>query len=90
MNSDCGTNFKGGDAELQNAFQAMPPDLKQQLANTQVHFQFNPPCSPHFGGSREREIRSIKQALHVALGNQPTTETVLHTVLIECTSVDQE
>ena len=29
--SDCGTHFRAGKAELQNAFQAMEPDLKQQL-----------------------------------------------------------
>jgi len=81
--SDCGTNFKAGEAELRNAFQAMAPDLKHQLARTQVNFQFNPPSAPHFGGSWEREIKSIKMALRVVLGNQPTTETVLHTVLIE-------
>lgn len=61
----------------------MTPDLKQQLACAQVNFQFNPPSAPHFGGSWEREIKSIKMALRVVLGNQPTTETVLHTILIE-------
>ena len=81
--SDCGTNFKAGEAELRNAFQAMAPDLKQKLARSQVHFQFNPPSAPHFGGSWEREIKSIKMALRVVLGSQPTTETVLQTVLIE-------
>ena len=81
--SDCGTNFKAGEAELRNAFQAMAPDLKQKLSRTQVNFQFNPPSAPHFGGSWEREIKSIKMALRVVLGSQPTTETVLHTVLIE-------
>ncbi len=68
--SDCGTNFRAGEAELQNAFQAMAPDLKQQLAHTQVNFQFNPKSAPHFGSSWEWEIKSIKIALHVALGNQ--------------------
>ena len=29
------------------------------------------------------EIKSIKMALRVAVGNQPTTETVLHTVMVE-------
>ena len=51
--SDCGTNFSAGEAELQNAFQAMAPDLKQQLAHSQVNFQFNLPSAPHFGGSWE-------------------------------------
>ena len=68
--SDCGTNFRAGEAELQNAFQAMASDLRQQLAHTQVNFQFNPPSARHFGGSWEREIKSIKMALHVAVGNQ--------------------
>lgn len=48
--SDCGTNFRAGEAELQNALQAMAPDLKQQLAHTQVNFQLNPPSASHFGG----------------------------------------
>ena len=81
--SDCGTNFRAGESELQNAFQAMEPDIKQQLAHTQVNFQFNPPSAPHFGGSWECEIKSVKMALYVALGKQPTTETVLHIVLAE-------
>lgn len=81
--SDCGTHFRAGGAELQNAFQAMANDLKQQLARTQVNFQYNPPSAPHFSGIWEQEMKSIKMALHVALGNQPTTETVLHKILIE-------
>ncbi len=81
--SDCGTNFKAGEAELRNAFQAMTPELKQQLARARVNFQFNPPFAPQFGGSWEREIKSMKMALRVVLGNQPTTESVLHTTLIE-------
>jgi hypothetical protein len=80
--SDCETNFRG-EAELQNAFQAMAPDLKQQLAHTQVNFQLNSPSAPHFGGSWEREIKSIIVAFHVAVGNQPTTETVRHTVMVD-------
>lgn len=61
----------------------MAPTLKQELAQSQVNFQFNPPSAPHFGGSWEREIKSIKTALNVVLGNQSTTDAVLSTVLIE-------
>lgn len=49
--SDCGTNFRAGEAELKNASHAMAPDLKQKLAHTQVTFQFNTPSAPHCGGS---------------------------------------
>lgn len=81
--SDCGTNFKAGEAELKCAFEAMAPTLKRELAQSQVHFRFNPPSAPHFGGSWEREIKSIKSALNVALGNQTSSDAVLNTVLIE-------
>lgn len=80
---DQGTNFRGGERELQEAFQALHPDLKEQLASQQIKFAFNPPGSPHFGGCWEREIRSLKTALQVTIGAQTVTEEVLHTVLIE-------
>eukprot|EP00063_Salmo_salar_P073595 XP_014048430.1 PREDICTED: uncharacterized protein LOC106601054 [Salmo salar] len=41
------------------------------------------PGAPHFGGTWEREIKSVKTALRVVLGDQTVTETVLWTVLIE-------
>ncbi|XP_024865045.1 uncharacterized protein LOC119617585 [Kryptolebias marmoratus] len=80
---DQGTNFRGGERELQESFQALHPDLKERLAYQQIRFAFNPPGSPHFGGCWEREIRSLKIALQVILGAQTVTEEVLHTVLIE-------
>ncbi|XP_033114100.1 uncharacterized protein LOC117114530 [Anneissia japonica] len=81
--SDCGTNFKGGDKELKQAFHAMSTELQIQLADQRVCFKFNPPLAPHFGGTWEREIKSVKNALRVALGAQSVTEAVLRTVLIE-------
>lgn len=81
--SDQGTNFKGADRELQTAFKELEPQLQQQLANYQVDFKFNPPNAPHFGGAWEREIRSIKSALQVAVGAQSLSEDVLHTILVE-------
>ena len=81
--SDQGTNFRGSSSELQEAFKALAPDLQNQLASQQIQFQFNPPNAPHFGGSLEREICSIKSALHATLGAQTVTEDVLMTVLIE-------
>lgn len=83
--SDSRTNFKTGEAELRSAFKAVTPNLKQQLVCAQVNF--NPPSAPHFGGSWEREIQSIKMALCVVLENQATTETVLHTILFEVEGV---
>lgn len=83
MWSDRGTNFRGGHRELQTAFENMEPDLKQQLAKQTINFCFNPPHSPHFGGTWEREIRAVKSALQVVLKDQVVAEEVLLTALIE-------
>ena len=81
--SDQGTNFRGGERELKEAFAALQPEVQAQLASQQIQFAFNPPSAPHFGCCWEGEIRSLKQALQVTLGAQTVTEEVLRTVLIE-------
>lgn len=81
--SDQGTNFKGGERELSEAFTALQPAVQTHLAKQQIQFRFNPPGAPHFGGTWEREIRSLKEALRVTLGAQTVTEEVLRTVLVE-------
>nr|XP_055027021.1 uncharacterized protein LOC129416681 [Misgurnus anguillicaudatus] len=81
--SDHGTNFKGGNTELQNAFNALQPSLKEHLDSQQIHFRLNPPNAPHFGGSWERDVKSIKTALRTSLGSQSVPEEVLTTVLVE-------
>lgn len=81
--SNQGTNFHGGESELYASFRAMSEELKIQLAKRQIRFPFNPLNAPHFGGTWEREVRSIKAALYVTLGSQTVSEEVLQTVLIE-------
>lgn len=81
--SDCGTNFKGGERELREAFANMSETLQGRLARQKIRFQFNPPAAPHFGGVWEREIRSVKTALRTCVGSQPLHEEVLRTVLLE-------
>lgn len=81
--SDQGTNFKGGSRELEEVFSQIQPTLREQLAKEQIRFHFNPPSAPHFGGSWEREVRSVKTALRTTLGAQIVTEEVLRTVLVE-------
>ena len=81
--SDQGTNFRGGNRELQSTFSALEPTLKEKLMKQSISFQFNPPHAPHFGGVWEREIRSIKFCLRVILRDQIVSEEVLSTVLVE-------
>lgn len=81
--SDRVTNFRGGQAELDKAFNTMAPNLQEQPLDHQVIFHFNPPGSPHFGGIWEREIRSVKNALRVVLGSQSVPKAVLRTIPVE-------
>ena len=81
--SDRGTNFIGGTRELEEAYHALTPDLHGILAKQRITFKFNPPHAPHFGGTWEREIRSIKTALETTLGTKSVPEEVLRTVFIE-------
>ncbi|KAI7790024.1 hypothetical protein IRJ41_019694, partial [Triplophysa rosa] len=78
IRSDCGTNFRGAERELREVFLNMESGLQTRLADYQIKFKFNPPSAPHFGGLWEREVRSIKNALQVAI-----TEDLLSTVLVE-------
>ncbi|KAK7938318.1 hypothetical protein WMY93_001644 [Mugilogobius chulae] len=81
--SDQGTNFKGGSRELREAFLALEPTVKEQLSSQQIRFQFNPPNAPHFGGSWEREVRSVKTALRTTLGDQSVPDEVLRTLSLK-------
>ncbi|KAK0155196.1 hypothetical protein N1851_002467 [Merluccius polli] len=85
--SDRGTNFIGGTGELEEAYQALTPDLHAILAKQKISFKFNPPHTPHFGGTWEREIRSIKIALENTIGAQSVPEEVLRMVFIEIEGV---
>ncbi|KAK3544058.1 hypothetical protein QTP86_000868 [Hemibagrus guttatus] len=85
--SDQGTNFRGGERELREAYAALIPNLQRQLARQKIHFHFNPPSAPHFGGVWEREVRSVKSALYTVLGSQSVPEEVLITVLLEVEAI---
>ena len=51
--SDQGTNFRGGEKELKEAFTNLGPDLQRQMSPQKISFHFNPPAAPHFGGAWE-------------------------------------
>lgn len=71
--SDCGTNFVGGNLILQKEFQQMLRDPKatymQHITTLGIHWHFNPPSSPHFGGLWEAGVKAIKYHLRRVLGN---------------------
>lgn len=80
---DNGTNFVGGDCELRDTFNIMAPKLQELLAPQKIRFCYIPPNAPHFGGTWEREVKSVKTALRVVLREQSVPEPVLQTLLVE-------
>lgn len=65
----------------------MSSDLQHLLAKQKIDFHFNPPAAPHFGGTWEREIKSVKTALYTVIGVQPISEEILYTTLLEVEAI---
>lgn len=60
--SDNGTHFRNAAAEIR-AFMTDVDNLElvaEQFIRSETSWKFNPPASPHMGGSWERMVRSIK------------------------------
>ena len=80
--SDNGTNFVGAEKELTQCFKNWSHNsISSTLAEKGIRWKFNPPGTPHQGGSWERLVRSCKQVLYVILNNRRLTEEVLTTAL---------
>ncbi|XP_029158950.1 uncharacterized protein LOC114931151, partial [Nylanderia fulva] len=86
MHSDCGTNFVGADAQLQNMFRATSAEARhiaERVAHEGVEWRFNPPASPHFGGVWEAAVKSMKFYLRRVIGEAVLTYEEIATLLSE-------
>ncbi|XP_062538815.1 uncharacterized protein LOC134207114 [Armigeres subalbatus] len=85
--SDRGTNFVGASRDLKEELKRINCNLASTFTNTDTQWRFNPPSTPHMGGSWERMVRSVKSALaSISIGGKPDDET-LRTFLIEAESI---
>lgn len=88
--SDCGSNFVGGkailDNDLKKAITSWTEDTKTYLTSHSIKWHFNPPASPHFGGIWEAGVKSIKFHLRRTLGNLICTYEEYATVLTQIES----
>ena len=57
--------------------------MVRRLSVHKVRFRFNPPNAPHFGGTWEREIKSVKASINAVLKVQSVPEPVLRTLLVD-------
>ncbi|XP_011883776.1 PREDICTED: uncharacterized protein LOC105570934 [Vollenhovia emeryi] len=90
LQSDCGTNFLGADAELRRLFDSSPKELRELatlLANDGTEWKFNPPSAPHFGGIWEAAVKSTKFHLRRVLGETVLTYEEMTTVIVQIEAV---
>lgn len=80
IHSDCGSNFKGCDNQLQNL-------MKNACTEERIQFKFNPPGAPHFGGLWEAGVKSVKTHLYRVVGSQILTYEEMNTLLIQIESI---
>ena len=82
--SDNGTNFIGARRSLQDSLNEGIRYSKEKISQAaDIHWDFNPPSAPHFGGAWERMIQTAKRTLLIILGSQKLTLDFLTTILAE-------
>lgn len=90
LTSDCGTNFKGADQELQKLFSATTQEFQQLaslIANDGTKWIFNPPSAPHFGGKWEAGVKSFKYHFRRVAGSSLLTYEEMNTILIQIEAI---
>ncbi len=88
MRSDNGTNFVGGQRELQDALKTWNQNqINSFLLQKGIKWTFNPPTGSHFGGIWERLIRSVRKILSSILREQSLDEEGLYTLFCEFESI---
>lgn len=84
---DNGLNFVAANKILQleneQAIKDFDEKIKDELANCNTQFKFNPPSAPWFGGIWERNIGSIKYHLKRTIGDRVLTYEELSTILTQ-------
>ncbi|XP_053663492.1 uncharacterized protein LOC128712627 [Anopheles marshallii] len=80
--SDRGTNFVGAARELNVALKDVDENaLMSRFSGPELKWSFNPPAAPHFGGSWERLVQSVKKILcSFELPRLPTDEILMSTL----------
>ena len=89
IRSDNGTNFVGGNKELQQSIAKWNESnkLKEHLLIKQIKWIFNPPAASHMGGVWERQIRTVRRVLDIVLKDQVLDDERLDTMFCEVESI---
>jgi hypothetical protein len=92
MYSDCGSNFVGASRYLTGINRQWreilsSTILKDNLSNRNIHWHFNPPAAPHFGGLWEANMKSAKGLLRKIIGDRILSFEELSTVFAKIEAV---
>lgn len=90
LNSDCGTNFIGANAELKRLFHSASTEMKELatlLAHHGTEWRFIPPATPYFGGKWEAAVKSTKFHLRRTIGDSVLTYEEFSTLLIQIEAI---
>ena len=86
--SDRGTNFIGGSRELRQLVNDLDQDQIQSFAaRNGFNFNFNPSQSPHFGGSWEAMVKSLKKTIYAILTDRDFTDWELMTAMVQAEDI---
>lgn len=83
IRSDRGTNFIGANNYLKEINQFLLDNqfiLKEEFRRQNIHWEFNPPASPHMGGLFEAAVKSAKNLLKREVGETILTFEELSTI----------
>ncbi|XP_055906424.1 uncharacterized protein LOC129941741 [Eupeodes corollae] len=85
---DNGTNFRGAERELKEAYANLNKEkLMETFTSTMTKWVFIPPGSPHMGGSWESLVRSVKSTLAQTMFTRNPSEELLRSSLIKIESI---
>jgi hypothetical protein len=89
IRSDNGTNFVGGQRELQEAMDQWNASRKTKdfLLQRNIKWEFNPPTASHMGGVWERQIRTVRKSLNAIMKEQVLDDEQLDTLFCEVEAI---
>ena len=85
MYSDCGSNFKRANKELEAYVRSymFNKEIFEYFSESKIEWHFNPPASPHHGGIWEAAVKSAKFHLQRIVGNATLTLEEFMTLLCQ-------